>query len=133
MICPCFEPNPYTRMCVSTLGSSSTFGNKVKKHGKSLVKAWFLGFSLISVFSVYLPNLSLVTVPPHPPGPRGVSGGGGPRRCGRPRPLGGRPRAPRRLFMVLLTLQQQILNPHVFKTTAWYTALDMAFYYNTTR
>ena len=87
-----FRPNPYTRMLVSTLGSSLFFCTNVTNPGKSPVESWFSWFSLICVFSVYLSNLSLVTFAPSP----GPHGGGGPRRCGRPRPLGGRPRAPRR-------------------------------------
>ena len=88
VIFPLFRSDPYTRMCVSTLGSSSTFGKQMNNHSKSQVESWFWGFSVVFVFSVYLSKLSLVTFPP-----RGPHGGcdGGPRRCGRPRPMGGRP------------------------------------------
>ena len=71
-------------MCVSTIGSYSTFGKIVKKHGKTQVESLFLGFSLIFDFSVYLKNSSRITFPPS---------GGGP--CSRSlwcsKELGGRP------------------------------------------
>ena len=53
VICPVFRPNPYTRMCVSTIGSYSTFAKNVKTHGKSLVESCVFGFSLIFDSSVY--------------------------------------------------------------------------------
>ena len=46
----CFRPNPYTRMCVSTIGWYSTFGKNMKKHSKSPVESWVFGFSLIFDF-----------------------------------------------------------------------------------
>ena len=64
-----FRPNPYTRMCVSTIGSYSTLGKIVKKHGKTQVESWVLGFSLIFDFSVYLKNSSRITFPPSGGGP----------------------------------------------------------------
>ena len=81
---------------------------KVKIHSKSQVKLWFLGISLISVFTLYVNNLSLITFNTPPPSPQGHAPPRPrgrpqaprrrrwPSRCGRPRPLGGRPRAPRR-------------------------------------
>ena len=36
-------------------------------HGKSQVKPWFFEISLISVFSLYFNNLSLITFETHPP------------------------------------------------------------------
>ena len=56
---------------VSTLGSSSCFGQKLKTHCKSHVESWVWGFSLIFVFSVYLRDSSLVTFPLSPPSPPG--------------------------------------------------------------
>ena len=64
---------------------------KMNIHGKSQVDSWYFGFVSFSLSLFILSNLSLVTSPS--PGPHG---GGGPRRCRRPRPLGGRPQAPRR-------------------------------------
>ena len=48
-----FSPNPYTRMCVSTIESLSLFREIVKNHCNLPVKSWFFGFSLIFDFSVY--------------------------------------------------------------------------------
>ena len=56
-------------MCVSTIGSYSTFGKIVKKHGKTQVESWVFGFSLIFDFSVYLKNSSRITFPPSGGGP----------------------------------------------------------------
>ena len=74
--CCCFRPNPYIRMCVSTIGSHSTFGKNVKHHGKSQVESWVLGFSLIFELSVFLKNSSRIIFPPSAggplPGPQGV-------------------------------------------------------------
>ena len=64
-----FSAEPYTRMCVSTVGSYSTFGNIVKKYGKTQVESWVSGFSLIFDFSVYLKNSSRITFPPSGGGP----------------------------------------------------------------
>ena len=60
----CFRPNPYTRMCVSTIGSYSFFGKKVKTHGKTHVEPCVFGFSQILYFSVDLDNSSRITFPP---------------------------------------------------------------------
>ena len=46
-----FLPNPYTRMCISTIESLSLFREIVKNHGELLVRSWFWGFSLIFDFS----------------------------------------------------------------------------------
>ena len=62
VICPCFPPNPYTGMCVSTTGSFALFGTKVKQHGKTSVESWFFGSSLISDFSVHFNYSSRITV-----------------------------------------------------------------------
>ena len=105
VIFPRFRLNPYTRMCVSSIGSSSTFCKNVKSHRKSQVESLFFWFSLIVVFFVFVFNLSLVTFP-SPPGPHG-GGGGDPRRCGRPRPLGGRPRAPVFPFLVKVAVDHE--------------------------
>ena len=48
-----FLPNPYTRMCVSTIGSFSLFREIVKHHCETPVESWFFGISLIWDFSVY--------------------------------------------------------------------------------
>ena len=75
-------------MCVSTLGSSSLFGKIVKhnmvNHRNTNVFFWF---SLIFVFSLYLPNSSLIAFYP-PPGPHGGGGAPGPS-AGGPGPHGG--------------------------------------------
>ena len=42
-----FRPNPYTRMCVSTIGSFSRFGQLVNTYGQTLVESCFLLVSLI--------------------------------------------------------------------------------------
>ena len=80
----CFRPNPYTRMCVSTIGSYSFFCKIVKTHGKSQVESWIFGFSLIFDLSVYLKNSSRVTFPPSGGGPCSRSS-----RCSKEQ--GGRP------------------------------------------
>ena len=49
----CFLPNPYTRICVSTIESLSLFCEIVKNHGKLPVRSWVFGFSLIFDFSAY--------------------------------------------------------------------------------
>ena len=51
-------------MCVSTIGSYSTLGTKVKIYGKSQFESWVFGFSLIFDFSVYLKNSSRITFHP---------------------------------------------------------------------
>ena len=95
----CFQPNPYTRMCVSTIGSFSLLRNKMKDHGKTLVEFCFFFWVLSDLYlSVYFNCLSRITyfhfffwggaLPPSPPGPRG--GGGGPSAGAPPRPHGGR-------------------------------------------
>ena len=52
-----FLPNPYTRMCVLTIGSFSLLGNKMKNHCKLQIRSWFFGFPLIFDFSVYFDHL----------------------------------------------------------------------------
>ena len=72
-IFPCFRPNPYTRMCASTIGSFSLFRNILKQHCKTQVESWFGFFFLIWDFSVYFNYLSRITfwgrgdTPPFPP------------------------------------------------------------------
>ena len=56
-------------MCVSTIGSYSTFGKTVNKHDKTQVESWVFGFSLIFDFPVYLKNSSRITFPPSGGGP----------------------------------------------------------------
>ena len=65
------------------------FGKKVNNHDKSQVESWFFWFSLIFVFSVSLPNLSLVTflLPPGPTAAAAVAQGG----AGAPGPSAGGP------------------------------------------
>ena len=46
---PVFQPNPYTRMCVSTLGSFATLGKQVKTYDKSKVESGFVGFSVENI------------------------------------------------------------------------------------
>ena len=53
VICPCFRLNPYTRMCVSTLGSCSLFVKKVNKYGNTLVASWICSLSL-RIISLYI-------------------------------------------------------------------------------
>ena len=48
-----FLQKPYTIMCVLTIGSLSLFRKIVKNHGKSQVKSWLLGFSLIFEMPIY--------------------------------------------------------------------------------
>ena len=68
-----FRPNPYTIMCLSTIGSYFTFSKKHEICGKSQIESWVGGFSLIFDFSVYLESSSRITFPPrvgdHVPGP----------------------------------------------------------------
>ena len=46
VIFPCFRTNPYTIMCVLTIGPFSHFGNKLKTHGKTLIE--YLFFAVFS-------------------------------------------------------------------------------------
>ena len=64
-----FRLNPYTRICVSTIGSYSTFCTQMQSHGKSPVESWVWGFSPIFDFSVYLKKSSRITFPPSGGGP----------------------------------------------------------------
>ena len=129
-IFPLFPRNAYTKMCVSTLGSFQVFGKKVKIHGKSQVKPWFLRISLISVFSLYFNNFSLITFPTPPPGPTAAAvaltvrtpqaprrADPGPHGAGGPRPSRcGRPQAPRRAALgnqVSIGNQQAIGNVYM--------------------
>ena len=50
---PCFQPNPYTRMCVLTVGSFNCFGKQMQYHEKTIVECCFGGFSLTTV-SLYI-------------------------------------------------------------------------------
>ena len=47
------ELNPYTRMCVSTIGSLSLFRKIMRNHCETPVESWFAFISLIFDFSVY--------------------------------------------------------------------------------
>ena len=50
VIFPYFLPNPYTIMCVLTIGSSSLFRKIVRTHGQLQLRSWFFGCYLISDF-----------------------------------------------------------------------------------
>ena len=50
---PQFRPNPYTRMCVLTIGSLSRFRKIVTNHCNTPVTSWVFWNSLIWDFSVY--------------------------------------------------------------------------------
>ena len=49
-------------MCVSTIGSFSLVGKKVKHNCKLPVTSWFVGFSLILDFPVYFDYLTRITL-----------------------------------------------------------------------
>ena len=63
-------------MCVSTIGSYSTFGKNVKKHGKTQVESWVFGlshFRLLGLFEEFIEdNISPPRVGDHVPGPQGA-------------------------------------------------------------
>ena len=86
-----FLPNPYTRMCVSTIGSFPLFVKQIKHHCKLQVGSWFFGFSLIFDLSLLISivhkgnNFGDPPPPPLPPGPGGRPPHGAPRRAAPPR------------------------------------------------
>ena len=90
-----FLPSPYTRMCVSTIGSFSHFLYKKKTQCKTRVEFWFWVFSRIFDFSVYFNYLwgrPFGGLPPFPPSPPPNPPPQAPRRA--PPPDGAPRRAP---------------------------------------
>ena len=61
----CFRRNPYTKMCISTLGSFYLLGKYIANHESNLG----LGGISHSTFSLYFDSSSLITSPLPPPGP----------------------------------------------------------------
>ena len=62
-----FLSNPYTRMCVSTMGSLSCFYRKMKKHRKIQVASGCFGFCLTFDLSVFYYTGNNFGDPPSPP------------------------------------------------------------------
>ena len=110
-----FSAKPYYQNARIDRGIIFGFRRNLRNDCELPVRSGFLGVSLISVFSLYLINLSGTLCGRHPPppgphggggggggphgsggptppGPTAAAGGGGPHGSGGPRPLGGRPR-----------------------------------------
>ena len=73
VIFPCFRPNPYTRMCVSTIGSFSLVRKKMKTHGETPVESCFVfvfsAFGFLCLFELFIEDnfLGEGGRPPSPP------------------------------------------------------------------
>ena len=94
---PLFSAEPRYQNVRIDPGIIVDFWQKYGKIWQIRTRIWvFLVFSHFRFLCLFANTIvANISPPPSPHGPHG-GGGGGPRRCGRPRPFGGRPRGPRR-------------------------------------